>query len=264
MRALMMIREKHLKKLEGYMSEERFEEASSLAGDTGAVFDDAVLNGLVARALGDRTLDTDSKLDSFLAPRLHVVLRMPRMIAARPGVWAWLACGPMLPYMRQRWPKEPDGTWWRYNSKDLLRNGVARLWWGAEMLRSAADYTLVARSLLTVRRFMFISELKYSWHREAVRAFARVLIDREATDPEAQELSKLFNIYLKTRALELWDPTEPRNTDWDPNWASRTPTLAQVVLPDHELEGPMEGKSRVIVEEELYEWLLLILDDIRS
>ena len=197
-----------------------------------------------------------SELDAYLAPRLHLAFRLPRAFAARPGVWVWCALRPMRPYMERRWPLNEDSTLWRFTSRDVLRNGVARLWWAAELLRDGPDYSLVPRAMESVRWFQFVSELRYSMHRECARAFARTLVECEATDALAQELSKRFNVYLRASALETHDyADEDSVASGDQAWLTGESSLGDLALPVAELVGPRDGRSRNDIEDVLFQWL---------
>ena len=203
--------------------------------------------------------EPDGVRDAWMAPRIHAALRLTRAVAARPEIWSWLALVPMRSYMKSRWPLHDDieeRKTWRYFSSNLLRNGVARLWWAAEMLRDGPDYTLAECSLEEVYRFQFISELKYSWHKECCRAFARVLDDRNIDGGGAKNLSKRINVYLGLRAWELDDcPDSESVSSVDESWLLRSPSLAQLTCEVGEIVGPRDGFSRGAVEEGLYDWI---------
>lgn len=228
--------------VESMLESGALEDLDRWARDSGATADLQLLDDLVAHlksSFAPFTPDKKSAADQWLAPRLHFSLRLTRRAASDPGLWTWLAAGPLRSYLEWRWPRTDESTWWRYTGRDLLRNGLARLWWGAELVRTGPDYSLVVDAFATVRTFMFVSELRYSWHREATRAFTMVLRDRKASDHEAQELSKLFNVYLKTRALELWDQTsEQESAGPDAAWLAGSPSLVQATAPISELRGP--------------------------
>src|ERR1043166_7895101 len=174
--------------------------------------------------------------ERWLTPRLHSVLRIPRRIASDRGVWFWLAVTAFKPYVDSRFGRSEraEDPWWRFTG-DALRNGVSRLWWGAELLRSAGDYSLVPHAYRTVRTYMFVSELRYSWYREATRAFARVASGQESetdgplSDEAIQELSKRFNTYLALDVLESHGgPAESNDCEWDRDWAVRTPVWEEL------------------------------------
>jgi hypothetical protein len=231
----------------------------------GVEFDSTSTDELVAYALkkfGGGKERNASELDAFLAPRVHNVLRMPRQAAGLPGVWTWLAVGPFRRYMDHRWPLSEASSLWRFTSRDVLRNGVSRLWWAAEMLRDGPDYSLVPLALRSVRRFQFVSELKYSMHRECARAFARVVAEADASDELCQSLSKRFNVYLRAQALECWDYADvDSEARFDASWAGKVASLKELTGPVEELNGPTDGRSRSDVEQALFQWLEALLHE---
>lgn len=248
------------------------ETLEALKRPTEARFDSA----LVRRLLG-HTLEGDwrkpEKSDGWLAPRIHSVLRFPRRIAAERGAWFWLATDVFRPYLEWRWPlsesQDTKDKWWRYNG-GLLRNGISRLWWGAEMLRDGPDYSLVPSAFRTVRTYMFVSELRYSRYREAARAFTRVAAGLEGTpgldDAEVQQLSILFNTYLRLDVLESHGPDVPPSPrEWDAEWADRVPTWLELVSEDPQaLIGPDGGYSVAEKEEAIVDWLRDLVPEARS
>jgi hypothetical protein len=198
-----------------------------------------------------------SEIDAYLAPRIHAALRLPRSLAARDDLWAWVASVPLRKFVNHRWPINPERpSAWRFVDANLLRNGAARLWWAAEMLRNGPDYKLVVDPLKQVYAFQFVSELKYSWHKECSRAFARVFLDRDLNAEDTKELSKRLNVYLKSRVLELSDYDAPSAvSSTDTAWLSYKPVLSEITCSIGELVGPKDGFSREDLEEELYTWL---------
>lgn len=227
--------------------------------EIGTKFDVDLLEGLIAHAL--KTHSDIDKLDQWLAARIHFALRLPRNVASDPGVWTWLAVGVARPYVERRWKVDITAKypWWRYNDTGVLRNGVARLWWAAELVRSGPDYGLVSSALRLVRVFQNVGELRYSWHREAARAFTRVLTEYEDV---GDELSVVFNAYLATQCLETFDTalSDVERTSWDREWGARVPSLKELLVSDDELEGPEAGYARRSVEDQLYVWLKDMMD----
>ena len=220
-------------------------------------FDEQLLKSLIDCCRSKFPVGDVTPMDTWLAPRLHSALRLKPSVAADPLVWAWLSTAVVPDFVEHRFPlATTKNPWWRYAYHDLIRMALSRLWWGAEMLRDGPDYSLTLKGFRSVRSFMFVSELQYSWHREAARAFCRVLADKAATDAQAQDLSKLVNAGLATTALEHWDASQQGEPDIDVDWLSRTPTLAQLTKDVSELSGPKDGCSRRLVEEGIYDWIL--------
>jgi hypothetical protein len=234
---------------------------SVLHETVGCDIDVDLLQRLQLHAL--KTYKDDNELDRWLAPRLHSAVRIPRATAADPGVWTWMAVAVLKPYMERRWPVDLSKKvpWWRYNDRGILRNGVSRLWWAAELVRSGPDYSLVPAALRASRVFQNVGELRYSWHRECARSFTRILDEYHDL---GDELSVLFNAYLATQCLEVFDyaPSALEFTGWDPDWAVKTPTFKELLSPVASLEGPGAGYSRASVEEALYRWLKDVIETV--
>jgi len=241
-------------------------------------FDQVALEGLLYAAL-DKFHGKDrfskSELDAYLAPRLHSALRMNRKMASDHLVWAWVASVPMVKFLERRWPlsnddgdeKKAKNPEWRYVGRNLFRNGVSRLWWAAELLRSGPDYRLVEDPIKAVYAFQFVSELEYSWHREFTRAFARVCLDLDLFEKGSEvvkDLSKRVNAYAKMQAIEFADDeTDDAVNSQDEIWLSRQPALAELTAPVAELVGPQDGKSREHVEERLYTWIAKVATELK-
>ena len=250
-----------------------FKTLDVLRTDTiGRQFDAKLVDRLIDEVI-ERGGDAPAKTDGWFASRVHAVLRFPRRVAADQGMWFWLAAGPFRRYVEWRFPKheeEDDAKasgeksrtrWWRYDG-GLLRNAVARLWWGAEMLRDGSDYGLVETGFRSVRTFMFVSELRYSRFREAARAFARVCSgdsgNGELNDEEVQELSVLFNVYLRLDILEARHATSGAlSSEWDESWGERiAPSWAELTSPEMAvLVGPAAGFASRDREEAIVAWL---------
>lgn len=242
------------------------ETIASLAEPTGQSFAQDVVEQLFAVGMQRFPGSTDkarSQLDAFLAPRLHAALRLPRSIARDSGIWCWLATIVLWNYMDHRWHTEPEDNWWRFTSPDVLRNGIARLWWGGELIRSGPDYRLVPQGFASVRAFQNISELTYSWHRECARAFTRVLTKNHNA---GDELGPTFNAYLRTQSLEAFDRTydERERVSWDGVWGGREPRVDEVTADTADLRGPNAGFSRIDVEDRLVEWLEEIYRNVKA
>lgn len=229
-------------------------------------FADKALDALFARALEIYADPSEySELDAYLAARLHLCIRLPRRTAGDPGIWCWLAVSVCRQYMLHRWPfdeERRDQVLWRYTSKDVLRNGISRLWWAAELVRDGPDYSLVPAALARVRTFQNVSELRYSWHRECARAMTMVL---RKHDDSGDQLGPLFNAYLKTQSLELFDTDfeERQQFSWDDDWGSGQVGVDEILAPFDQIrmKGPRCGYSRHHVEESLVSWLEQLYDE---
>lgn len=101
--------------------------------------------------------------DARVAPWVHACMRLTRAEAGDPSVWEWLATLPCRDYVLWRWTSKdgvvnPDR--WR---GPIHKQAIARLWWGAELLRNGEDYT-------PVKAFFSLQDYPNSYlHRPFVR-----------------------------------------------------------------------------------------------
>jgi len=151
---------------------------------------------------------------------------------------------------------------WRLTG-DLLRNGVSRLWWAAEMLRDASDYSAVDLGLRRVVTAQYALELKYSWFRPAAVAFAKVV---EESDPPMSsslmtKLSTRANAYLPIMPLEAmgyYDSADTFDSSWWTGSISREELLSEA-LP----EGPTDGGISADSLKTLKDWFTEVAEEIR-
>lgn len=203
-----------------------------------------------------------SRLDAWLAPRVHNVVRVPRRIAADRRFWAWVAIEFGRQYIRARFS---DGTGepikpFRFTGTHL-RNGIARLWWSAEMARNGRDYSPVSQVLSAVRIAQFALELKYSWYRAAAIAFARVCVDRKLSDAQMQALSVRINAYLGTRPVELVGLDEAGYDEYDADWFDGQPASRNELF-EGPIEGPDDGQVSERAISDLASWFGEVLGEL--
>jgi hypothetical protein len=224
-------------------------------------FDEELLSAVLAEGI-DRYGDDINGLDAWLAPRVHNVIRVPRRIASDRLFWAWIAIEFGREYIKHRF-SDGEGSAikeFRFTGTHL-RNGVSRLWWSAELARNGRDYGPVAQVLSGVRIAQFALELRYSWYRPAVIAFARVCVDRELRDAKMQGLSVRVNAYLGTRPVELIGLDETVAEDYDAEWwAGASPSKRQLF--DGKFEGPDDGRASEDAIGELVNWFGEVLREL--
>ena len=253
--SIMRIDKRHAARIAEALREKNYTNIEAVATKTEYQCDLDLLRRLMEYAVKRFGKDDDA-LDQWLAPRIHYVVRVPRGVAGDIGIWTWLATGLFRPYIEHRWPTNFSSKlpWWRYNDAGILRNGVARLWWAAELVRNGPDYSVVPEALRAVRVFQNVGELRYSWHRETARAFTRVLTARNDL---GDRLSPAVNAYLATFGLEYFDDgfEAEELTSWDPEWGRAEPTYAEATADVADLEGPNAGYSRRDVEDQMKQWI---------
>lgn len=199
------------------------------------------------------------RMDSWLAPRFHCALRIPRSTAANDGMWTWLALH-CLRFVQARFGTQGNRVHpWRYNGV-WSRNALSRLWWGAEMTRNGEDYSATVLCFTRVRTAQFALELMYSWDRAAAIAFSKVaetpVAGRRLSDDKVSELSKRLKVYLTLRGLNgFGDEQADEPEDFDIEWARHTPSLRSLLSADiSTLRGPRVGRCDVNRIERLVTW----------
>lgn len=226
-------------------------------------FDEELLDNLLREGLDRYQLKDDAgQLDAWLAPRVHNVVRVPRRIAADRRFWAWVAIEFGRDYVRHRWPGAgPTGiTQFRFTGTHL-RNGISRLWWCAELSRNGRDYEPVALALRGVRVAQFALELRYSWYRPSVIAFARLCSERKLSDVQMQSLSVRVNAYLGTRPVELIGLDQTVADDYDEGWWAGTAPSPRELF-DGAIEGPDDGCASEEAIAKLMKWFGELLDEL--
>jgi hypothetical protein len=209
------------------------------------------------------------EIDGWLAPRLHVALRLPRRLASDDGIWAWLAfqCPEYVAARFQRGSEKVHP--WRYRGM-WSRNALARLWWGAEMTRNGGDYSATELCFRRTRTAQFALELMYSWDRAACIAFCRVAegIDGGArlNDSQTKRLSTKLKVLLTLRSLNAFgDGSEEDSYEYDSQWAAHRPSFASLVTSDvRTLPGPTVGSIEEARLGELTVWFRSVVDAIED
>lgn len=217
--------------------------------------------------------DPRSELDSWLAPRLHYAVRLPRRIASDRGFWAWMNIDVGRRYVHERWGRlkqsaDETVSTWHFTGKNKLRNALSRLWWGAEIARNGPSYEYSEAAFHSVATAKWALELRYSWYRPATIAFVRVcegLDGREPLDDDSMgKLSTGINAYLSSVALE-GKATDEENGRFDSDWRRRKPTREEVLNGGHgDLQGPADGYASKAAIEKLETWYREILTERRQ
>ena len=229
------------------------------AEETGYKVDLELVKALCARTKVSLQVE---EMDPWLAPRLHAAIRIPRRVASDPRVWAWLGlhCNE---FIEARFGKANKTLHpWRYQG-DWDRNGLSRLWWGAEMTRNGPSYLDVSYCFKRTRTAQFALELMYSWHRPAAIAFARVAEGVGGTklkDPQLRLLSTRLRVLLSLQCLEALGGTQhDTSEEFDEAWAQRTPTLSVLMGDLGAIEGPSTGVCDGKSISELESWFREVL-----
>jgi hypothetical protein len=206
------------------------------------------------------------EMDPWLAPRLHCALRIPRRVASDDGVWAWLALQ-SITFIEARFRKGGKPVHpWRYRGV-WSRNGLSRLWWGAEMTRNGPDYSAVPLCFNRTRTAQFALELMYSWDRAAAIAFARVAEGADGgdrlSDDQTNRLSTRLKVLLSLRSLEAVGlQSEADTEEFDSDWGRHSPTFSALSQADvGALRGPATGCVAGSRVSDLERWFRQIVSD---
>lgn len=230
---------------------------------TGYTCDLDTIRQLATRAANFIPLE---KMDGWFAPRLHSALRIPRRIACDDGVWSWLAFQ-CKDFIEARFKKGKATVHpWRYRGA-WSRNGLARLWWGAEMTRNGKDYSAVELCFARTRTAQFALELMYSLDRGAAIAFVNVVEGTDGgarlSDSQMKRLSTRLRVYLALRSLDSMglDGTEDTE-EFDAEWASHRPSITSLTTSTvYDLVGPASGTCAAARVGELGVWFRQIADE---
>ena len=177
------------------------------------------------------------KSDGKLAPLVHASLRINPRTAAHRGFWLALAQFPVVSeYLFARWGGsggEPPAT--NHLNGDYSHQGLARLWWMAELLRDGSDYGFVKRGFedQNVPNQAFRSLYFYS--RPFARTFTEEVLEyhknNKAKHPRGKRVdqsAKAVNAALGTVLLEsICANGGSAGTNWK-EWTNSAPSLVEV------------------------------------
>ena len=225
--------------------------AKGLSEQVAALLEKKVLTENIAPSMNPdafiRALDATRKLwsgpadpaksDGRLAPIIHATIRVSPRQAAHRGLWLTLAQFPVVAeYLFARWSSGngavPVAS---HLNGDYSHQGIARLWWMAELLRDGADYSFVSRGFedQNVPNQAFRSLYFYS--RPFARAFTEEVLEyhdnKNAKHPRGKRVdqsAKAVNAALGTVLLEsICKDSAVAETDWKA-WTRSSPSPAEV------------------------------------
>lgn len=182
--------------------------------------------------------------DRWLAPRLHATLRLTRHEAADRGLWAWLGVEMFPDYIRWRFRgrrgadgEEPAGPPVKRFIGNERDQGLARLWWGAELFRNGGDYAPVERAFV-------MQDVPNTWlilnaihHRAAAQAALRIL--PSLNSKQINRLSTALDHILTTIQLDAMAPDPGPDVIAVEEWIARMPD-PDAVMGEQLPVGPAE------------------------
>lgn len=140
--------------------------------------------------------------DSWLGPRLHASLRIPRRLAADPGVWIFLALSVGFDYALTRFGGETKRTRFAGSRQE---NALARLWWTTELFRNGPDYSPAEAALRNQDLINTVLKMDIAHHRPSCQALVQICRRDDPSKPmtgrEANALGKSINCAATTLIL---------------------------------------------------------------
>jgi hypothetical protein len=140
--------------------------------------------------------------DSWLGPRLHASLRIPRRLAADPGVWIFLTLSVGFDYAIARFGEETKRT--RFGGS-RQENALARLWWTTELFRNGPDYSPAEAALRNQDLINTVLKMDIAHHRPSCQALVKTRRRDDPSKPmtgrEANALGKSINCAATTLML---------------------------------------------------------------
>jgi hypothetical protein len=88
----------------------------------------------------------DHEIDAEAAEPVREYLDITRRVAAKDGLWHWLAVSEFPNFVYHRW-RESGNIKEKFlkGGTDIYSNAIHRLWWGAELTRDGSDYDRTRR-----------------------------------------------------------------------------------------------------------------------
>ncbi len=204
------------------------------------------LTQLLAEGLqrsGSSALASQGQFDAWLGPRLHASLRLPRRLAADPGVWLHLGLTTGFDYTFTRFGPAPERS--RFTGgRD--KHALARLWWTTELFRNGPDYEPCLTALRNQDIVNTIVRIDAAHHRPTCLAVARVRKRDNPSAPmtgrEANALSTAINCTATTLMLTNLGPDAPTAPDNVASWIAEAGTFNIQDYYDTMPEGPDEER----------------------
>lgn len=190
--------------------------------------------------------DDRTRVDAWLAPRLHATLRLTRREAADKRLWNHLALA-----------VAPDYVIWRHLSEPTVnkperriaaerfrgpadRQCFSRLWWAAELFRNGSDYEPVEVACGNQDLIHTVLRSELIDHRPTAQALVRLLKSgRISGGREVNGLSVAINAAGATLIYDVLAPDQPRDPARLRDWIAEAESAPPVER--HELpSGPDE------------------------
>ena len=164
------------------------------------------LSGITVPSTLGSLLRGGQENDATNAHLLHQALRLTPTQAEDANLWARLAHVELWGYMQQRWRPGDDldmkkvslFVQRRYfvaqrNSRHLMRHGVARLWWAAELTHDNGSY----RDIETLLWMPEVAERQYGQYPRILKTLLRFISSKRAALEKKGTKANLRKIYFR-------------------------------------------------------------------
>ncbi len=178
-----------------------------------------------------RFFDNPEASDAWLAPRVHDALRLSRREASDVRLWHFLSVR-FREYIEWRWTGREGIAEVRVTGS-TNRHAVARLWWGAELVRNGPDYALVSQAFALQETVQWLLDIEAFQNRPAALAYVGYLGDGVDGD-RARSVAMTLNHALSTISLDALAPDLGSDREARERWIKGRvdETLSYSKLPD--------------------------------
>ncbi|MEW2522640.1 DUF6339 family protein [Actinacidiphila alni] len=194
-----------------------------------------------------------TRVDAWLAPRLHATLRLTRREAADKRLWNHLALAVAPDYVVWRHLSEPTASRpERRVAAERFRGPAdrqcfSRLWWAAELFRNGSDYGPVEIACGNQDLIHTVLRSELIDHRPTAQALVRLLKNGQISGGrEVNGLSVAINAAGATLIYDILAPDRPRDPARLRDWiteAESAPPVERRELPYGPDEDPVPEES---------------------
>lgn len=144
--------------------------------------------------------------------------------AADPRLWTYLAHVPFWSYMRKRYPIENQSNKEQYlldhyfvvnnNTRQLIRNGIAGLWWGAKLTYddNRKDKFELTKVLFKDRdRIVQIIERSLGRNKNIISGYLETIDEQNLSRDRSRDLAKFLNLTGGTQLLSFLSKDDIKN-----------------------------------------------------
>lgn len=146
-------------------------------------------------------------IDAAAAESVREYIDIPRRVAAKDGLWHWLAVAKYHKFVYHRW-RESGNIEEKFLAAgtDIYSNALHRLWWGAELTREGDDYTLTRAMFRQGELANDVLDRWFARYQPASRTVVDFLAGEDSDT--VSDLTRDFRNELSSYTLELMQEEE--------------------------------------------------------